>query len=67
MMKSFHFEKSIDLLKKLPEKNKHVTDLHYIRKKRNDYGHPNMNKSVPEDAKRIIEMSVKNFKDFIYV
>ena len=59
------FEKCIELLKKSSEKKKHVTDLHYIRKKRNDYGHPNMNKPEPEEAKIIIEMSVKIFKDFI--
>lgn len=59
------FEDSINFLKNFPEKKKHVTDLHYIRKKRNDYGHPNSEKPDISEAKRVIETSVKIFKDFV--
>jgi len=59
------FYDCIILLKEFPEKKKHVTDLHYIRKKRNDYGHPNFDKPDFNEAQRVIETSVKIFKDFV--
>jgi len=70
MLEIFHrnklkFEDSINLLKNFPEKKKHVTDLHYIRKKRNDYSHPNADKPDFTEAKIIIETSIKIFKDFV--
>ena len=58
------FEKCIKLLEK-SQKKKHITDLHHIRKKRNDYGHPNTIKPEIEESKRILELGVKIFKDFI--
>jgi len=70
MLQIFHkneldFYNCIILLEKFPEKKKYVTDLHYIREKRNDYGHPNFNKPDLAEAQRVIETSIKIFKDFV--
>lgn len=54
----------INALKENKDMSKHVTELHYIRKKRNDIVHPNNFEVDENTARKILEMADEFLADF---